>query len=163
MWRGVRQGDPLSPYLFITVMKGLNISMKSACEKGLFKGIKIPHDDIIISNLFYVDDALFIGEWSKENIKNLARILRCFQVSSRLKVNFHKSRVFGVGVDMQEISQFAFHLGCELAKLPFIYFGVRIGANMNQNKHWKPMIDQFQTKLSAWKAKTLSLREANAN
>lgn len=91
MGKSVRQGDPLSTYLFITIMEGLNTTMNTTCEKGLFKGIKIPHDDILLSHIFYVDNTLFIGEMSKENIKNLSRILRCFHVSSGLKVNFHKS------------------------------------------------------------------------
>ena len=100
MQKGVRQGDPLSPFLFILAMEGLNIAMKAAGDKSIFKGVKIPHSGTVISHLFYADDALFIGEWSEDNIKNLARVLRCFHVSSGLKVNFNKSRVFGIRVDM---------------------------------------------------------------
>ena len=85
--KGVRQGDPLSPFLFVIAMEGLNVAMKAAKDKGLFKGASIPNCDHIISHLFYADDALFMGEWSKENLKNLARILRCFHISSGLKVN----------------------------------------------------------------------------
>lgn len=78
-------------------MELLNAALKSAVDKGIFKGIKILGVGPCISHLFYVDDALFIGEWSKANLKNLARILKCFHVSSGLKVNFHKSKVFGIG------------------------------------------------------------------
>ncbi|KAI3517218.1 hypothetical protein L1887_16430 [Cichorium endivia] len=156
MSKGVRQGDPLSPFLFILAMEGLNVAMKEVCEKGLFTGIKVPHEDVSISHLFYADDALFLGEWSLENIKNLARVLRCFHVVSGLKVNFNKSRVFGIGVDSQEVSRWASPLGCEPASLPFTYLGVPVGANMNLKKHWKPIIDKFSARLSAWKAKALS-------
>lgn len=48
-------------------MEGLKIAMKTTCEKGIFSGIKIPHDDLSISHIFYMDDVLFQGEWSKEN------------------------------------------------------------------------------------------------
>nr|KAJ0217194.1 hypothetical protein LSAT_V11C300153710 [Lactuca sativa] len=154
--RGVRKGDPLSPFLFIIAMDGLNVAMKTACAKGLFQGIKIPISNKMISHLFYADDALFIGEWDESNIKNLARILRCFHISSGLKVNFHKSKVFGVGVSMLETSRMAAPLCCEPATLPVTYLGVLVGANMNLKKNWQPVIDRFNGKLSSWKAKSLS-------
>ncbi|CAI9275321.1 unnamed protein product [Lactuca saligna] len=71
--------------------------MRAACERGVFQGLQIPNGGPVILHLLYADDALFLGEWSEHNIKNLARILHCFHVSSGLRVNFNKSRVFGVG------------------------------------------------------------------
>lgn len=56
----------------------------------------------MISHLFYADDALFVGEWSRSNLKNLARILKYFHVSSGLKVNFYKSKVFGIEASERE-------------------------------------------------------------
>lgn len=56
--KGVRQGDPLSPFLFILAMEGLNIALKEAVEKGVFQGITIPNSDIKVSHLVYADDAL---------------------------------------------------------------------------------------------------------
>nr|KAJ0213660.1 hypothetical protein LSAT_V11C400178840 [Lactuca sativa] len=123
---------------------------------GIFRGIKVPHSETTISHLFYVDDALFVGEWNQDNIKNLARVLRCFQVASGLKVNFSKSRVFGIEVDTQEITRWAAPLGCGPASLSFTYLGIPVGANMKLKKHWKPIIDRFYSKLSPWKAKNLS-------
>lgn len=64
--KGVRQGDPLSPFLFIIAMEGLNVMMKAANEKGIFDGVHIPNTNISLSHLFYADDALFIGDWSKK-------------------------------------------------------------------------------------------------
>ena len=61
--KGVRQGDPLSPFLFIIAMEGLSVAMRAACERGVFQGLKIPNGGLIISHLLYDDDdALFLGE-----------------------------------------------------------------------------------------------------
>lgn len=98
-----------------------------------------------------------MGDWTKNNIKNLARILRCFHIASGLKVNFNKSKVFGVGVSIQETTRWALPLGCEPSSLPFNYLGVPVGANMNLKKNWQPVIERFQTKLNCWNAKSLSL------
>ncbi|XP_023772890.1 uncharacterized protein LOC111921539 [Lactuca sativa] len=155
---GIRQGDRLSPLLFIIEMEGLNIAMKAACGRGIFKGIKIPNSDLTLSHPFYADDTLFMGDWSEDNIKNLARILRCFHVSSGLKVNFKKSRVFGIWVDPQEVLYLASPLGCKPAKLLFTYLGVLVRANMKLKKHWKPVIENFQLRLNSWKSKKLSFR-----
>ena len=154
--KGVRQGDPLSPFLFIIAMEGLNVAMKAAQDKGLYKGVSIPNCDHTLSHLFYADDTLFFGDWSKENIRNLARILRCFHLASGLKVNFTKSKVFGIGVNLEETMDWAGILGCVSGSLPFHYLGVLVGANMNRTKNWQPIIDRFQSKLSSWKSKTLS-------
>lgn len=78
--KGVRQGDPLSPFIFKIAMEGINDTLKSAKEKGIFKGVNIPSCENSLSHMFYADDALFVGEWSKPNLKNLA--LAFFVVST---------------------------------------------------------------------------------
>ncbi|XP_023744406.1 uncharacterized protein LOC111892585 [Lactuca sativa] len=138
-------------------MEGLNVMMKAAREKGIFDGIPIPNTNISLSHLFYADDTLFIGDWSTKNVSNLARILRCFHAVSGLKVNSNKSRVFGVRVEFEEVCSRVGPLGCALSSLPFTYLGVLVGENMNKKKAWKPIIDKTRSKLSVWKAKTLSL------
>nr|GEV01965.1 RNA-directed DNA polymerase, eukaryota [Tanacetum cinerariifolium]GEV02301.1 RNA-directed DNA polymerase, eukaryota [Tanacetum cinerariifolium] len=60
---GSRQGDPLAPYLFVLVMESLHLSFSRTVDAGIFKGIQIGND-IMISHLFYADDAVFIGECS---------------------------------------------------------------------------------------------------
>nr|KAJ0197364.1 hypothetical protein LSAT_V11C700352090 [Lactuca sativa] len=156
MGRGIRQGDPLSPFLFLIAMEGLHIVMEEACAKGIFRGMQVPNSEVCISHLLYADDALFVGEWSDENIKNLARILRFFHVSSGLKVNFDKSKIFGIGVDRQEVTRLVEPLGYKSADFPFTYLGVPIGANMKYKRHWMPVIEKFQSRLNIWKSKTLS-------
>lgn len=155
--KGVRQGDPLSPFLFIIAMEGLNIALQEAREKSLFHGIHIPKSECCLTHLFYADDALFIGEWPRSNLKNLARILRCFHATSGLKVNFYKSKVYGVGISDRELACSARVLGCDAGSFPFTYLGVPFRANMNRSKNWKPIIDRVHARLSRWKASSLSI------
>lgn len=65
--RGLRQGDPLSPFLFNVVVEGLNILVKRAKELGIIKGVEVGSRRINVSHLQFADDTLFLCEaaWSK--------------------------------------------------------------------------------------------------
>ncbi|XP_071694692.1 uncharacterized mitochondrial protein AtMg01250-like [Rutidosis leptorrhynchoides] len=105
--RGVRQEDHLSPFLFIIAAEGLNILTKVAVEKGMYKGVEIGNDKIVISHLQYADDTIFFGEWSRRNARNLMYLLECFEKASGLKVNYFKSQLYGVGVAKYEVDNLA--------------------------------------------------------
>ncbi|GKA96280.1 putative RNA-directed DNA polymerase, eukaryota, reverse transcriptase zinc-binding domain protein [Tanacetum coccineum] len=100
--RGLRQGDPLSPFLFILAMEALNVAILKAQTLDIFRGAEVGIDKVPISHLQFADDALIIGEWSTFNVQNLSRILTCFHLASGLKVNFNKSKLFGLGVPFNE-------------------------------------------------------------
>ncbi|GKF36762.1 RNA-directed DNA polymerase, eukaryota, reverse transcriptase zinc-binding domain protein, partial [Tanacetum coccineum] len=57
--RGLRQGDPLAPFLFILAMEGFHIAMEDAIEANKFSGINI--GDICLSHLIYADDVIVLG------------------------------------------------------------------------------------------------------
>lgn len=58
--RGLRQGDPLSPFLFIIAMEGLHVAVEDAISAGLYRGITV--NTLTLSHLFFADDALFLGD-----------------------------------------------------------------------------------------------------
>nr|GEX91089.1 hypothetical protein [Tanacetum cinerariifolium] len=140
--KGLRQGDPLSPLLFILAIESLHVTIQVAKCKGIFQGVDVVPNKIIISHLQYADDAIIFGKWSVDNAKNLCRILRCFHLASGLKVNFSKSNLFGVGVNFLETTRLASILCCHASKFPCIYIGLPLGANMNVGGHWEQIIDK---------------------
>ncbi|KAF5812274.1 putative RNA-directed DNA polymerase [Helianthus annuus] len=155
--KGIRQGDPISPFLFIIVMEALSHLIGRAKSAGDVVGIKTPMNGPVISHLFYADDAIILGEWSKDNIENVVRILRIFHLCSGLKINLAKSNLFGVGIDTGELDSMAEIIGCQAKSFPFRYLGLTVGANMNRPANWKPVYDIVEARLAKWKAAMLSM------
>ncbi|KAJ0680602.1 putative RNA-directed DNA polymerase [Helianthus annuus] len=155
--KGMRQGDPLSPFLFLVVMEALSCMINCARENGSIKGIPTPNNGPILTHLFYADDAILVGEWSKIEVLNIVRILRCFHVCSGLKINLDKSNMYGVGVGWDEIGVMANEVGCNPDSIPFKYLGLNVGANMNRISNWQPVYDIFRSRLATWKVHLLSI------
>ncbi|GKC66249.1 putative RNA-directed DNA polymerase, eukaryota, reverse transcriptase zinc-binding domain protein, partial [Tanacetum coccineum] len=94
--RGLRQGDPLSPFLFILVMEGLHYALSNAVSSGLIRGIKLGSSDITLSHLFYADDVVITTDWNSHDIDNIIRVLHVFYLASGLRINIHKSNIYGI-------------------------------------------------------------------
>ncbi|GJT28946.1 RNA-directed DNA polymerase, eukaryota [Tanacetum coccineum] len=98
-FKGLKQGDPLSPFLFILIMESLHLSFQSVVDVGLFKGIHLS-PLVNLSHMFYADDAVFVGQWCDDNINTLVHVLECFLSRFGLVSNMSKSKIMGVNVEM---------------------------------------------------------------
>ncbi|XP_071704175.1 uncharacterized protein [Rutidosis leptorrhynchoides] len=134
--RGIRQGDPISPFLYIIVAEGLNILVKRALANGHLQGLNIEHDNLIITHLQYADDTIFFGEWNKRNAKYISKLLKCFKNILSLKVNFRKSKLYGIGTSMTETEQMAYYIKCSAGSTPFTYLGLPIGVPTSHASSW---------------------------
>nr|XP_043638482.1 uncharacterized protein LOC122609507 [Erigeron canadensis] len=146
--RGLRQGDPLAPFLFIIAMEGFHVAMEDAKAAGKFKAVSI--GDTVFSHLIYADDVMVIGEWSQANFINIIDIFNCFYLASGLQINVVKSKLYGTSVSDNEISRIASLAGCKWEKIPFLYLGTPIGANMNRYVSWQPVGDDEAAKNIYW-------------
>ncbi|GJW37584.1 RNA-directed DNA polymerase, eukaryota [Tanacetum coccineum] len=154
--KGLKQGDPLSPFLFILIMETLHLSFQRVVDAGMFHGLKLG-GTLNLSHMFYADDAVFVGEWSENNIATLVHVLDCFHKVSGLKINMNKSKIIGTHVDHDKVSRAANKLGCLILKAPFLYLGSYVGGNMNRLKSWDDIINRVRRRLSNWKMKMLSI------
>ncbi|GJR00701.1 RNA-directed DNA polymerase, eukaryota [Tanacetum coccineum] len=155
-YKGLKQGDPLSPFLFILVMESLHLSFQRIVNAGMFKGIVLDQS-LCLSHMFYADDAIFLGEWSDGNISTLIHVLKCFFHASGLKINLNKSKIMGINVESAQVIQAAAKLGCLVLKCPFYYLGTRVGGSMTRVQAWQEIVEKVKSRLSKWKSKTLSI------
>ena len=90
--RGLRQGDPLSPFLFLLAAEGFNVLMNSLSDNNLFTGYTVGSSvSVTVSHLQFADDTLILGSKSWANIRAMRAVLVLFENLSGLKVNFSKS------------------------------------------------------------------------
>jgi len=99
MEHGLRQGDPLSPFLFLLAAESFNVIMLSVIAAGLFNGYRVGRENALcLSHLQFADDTLIIGEKSWLNVRSMRVVLLLFEQVSGLKVSFQKSLLTGVNV-----------------------------------------------------------------
>jgi len=154
--KGLRQGDPLAPFLFLLVVEGLAGAVRQVESKGLFKGIKVGRKEISITMLQFADDTLFFCKETTQNVMVLKSILRCFELASGLKVNFHKSRLAGIGVQPTTIHRYSTLLNCGTMKVPFTYLGILVGGNQRRKEFWQGLMSKIRKRLSRWKGRHIS-------
>ncbi|PKU59193.1 Putative ribonuclease H protein [Dendrobium catenatum] len=146
---GLRQGCPLSPYLFCIVMDAFSNLLES---RG-FRGISI--DNYSLSHLLYADDVLIFGEATLENCNILANSLRDFANFSGLQVNYEKSAIMFLRNQshIQDICQAltTFNIVNKINYLgiPLSYYRLKI-------EDYLPLLDKVNKKMNRWKANLLS-------
>ncbi|MCI20316.1 LINE-1 reverse transcriptase like, partial [Trifolium medium] len=83
--KGLRQGDPLSLFLFLLAAEGFNLMMSKGVQLNLFEGYKVGTGDVNISHLQYADDTLIVGKKSWKNVRAIKANLQLFELISGLK------------------------------------------------------------------------------
>lgn len=141
--KGLRQGDPLSPFVFNIVVEGLNVMLTRAKNLGLIRGVKVGASEEVISHLQFANDTIIFCEADWVEVLTIKRVLRCFELMSGLKINFHKSCVYEVGVEEGLLEDFAARLHYKSGKLFSTYLGLPLGANPRRLQSWKPVVDKF--------------------
>ncbi|GAU29920.1 hypothetical protein TSUD_148290 [Trifolium subterraneum] len=137
--RGLRQGEPLSPFLFLMAAEGIHVFMEAIVERNLFTGYNVGEaTPVSVSHLQFADDTLLMGTKSCANVRDLRAVLVLFERMSGLKVNFHKSMLVGVNITDSWLGEAASVLSCRVGKIPFLYSGLPIGGDPRRLSFWEP-------------------------
>lgn len=100
--RGLRQGDPLSPYLFIICSEGLSLLLQEAQGRGLIHGCRVARGAPAVTHLMFADDCLIFFKANVDEANVVKRCLSIYEQASGQAINFHKSTItFSTNTDMQ--------------------------------------------------------------
>ena len=156
--RGLRQGDLLSPLLFVLVMEALGRMLDKAVHEGCLSGFSVGNSEgrsLALSHLLFADDTLIFCDADLDQILILRMILIWFEVVSGLKINLGKCELVLVGI-VHNIDLLLNVLGCKLGSLAMKYLGLPLGANFKDKSIWNPIVEKMERKLAGWKRLYLS-------
>ena len=124
--RGLRQKDPLSPYLFVVAMEALSCFLRRAMKGGYILRVKLRGWRCPIC--FFVDGTLVFCEAFQDQVFHLCWLLTWFEACSGLKVNSEKSKLIPIG-SVNQIAELVSVLRCKVDTLPSTYLGLPLGAS----------------------------------
>lgn len=91
--RGLRQGDPLSPYLFILMANVLSFLIRTTVEDESFRGIKLNRHCPTLTHLLFADDSIFFVDGKITECQNLAAVLHQYCFATSQAINLNKSGI----------------------------------------------------------------------
>ncbi|KAM1321541.1 hypothetical protein PS2_014216 [Malus domestica] len=90
--RGLRQGDPLSPFLFLICTEGFSSLIRKGMERGTLHGYKFTPNETPLTHLFFADDSVLFGNATVEEAQGVADILKVYASGSGQKLICPKVR-----------------------------------------------------------------------
>jgi hypothetical protein len=156
--RGLRQGDPLSPYLFLLVAEGLSYMLKGAEERGELEGVRVCREAPVISHLLFADDSLILMHVDKKNADCLIDNLNRYCANSGQKVSEAKSSIyFSSNTEVNVKTKACEVLNIMTESLGDKYLGLPAMVGADRSDCFRHLIDRVNSRINGWKEKLLSL------
>lgn len=156
--RGIRQGDPISPYIFTLCMERLNHIIQDSIMEGSWNPIRLSRGGPPIYHLFFADDFLLFGEASSSQVETMVECIQRFCDASGQRMNRAKTRVcFSNNVHINRALALSQQMGVGLTGDLGKYLGIPLLHKRASNVTFAPILEKTQKKLSSWKKNFLSL------
>lgn len=155
--RGLRQGDPISPYLFLLCTEGLSYLMKKKEVEGKLKGVKNGRSGPTISHLLFADDSIFFTRGDAKNLQALNDVLQTYSQGSGQRINFEKSSVFfgdHCPVHIKDRVKTYLNVHCEAIQASYLGMPSWVGKSPKNTFNFLP--DRMWRKIRGWSDRPLS-------
>ena len=157
--RGLRQGGPLSPYLFLLCSEGLSSLLAHEQEIGGLEGVRVCRNAPHISHLLFADDSLILMKADSHNASTLKRILDTYCASSGQLVSNAKLIIFfSPNTNVNTRENVCTELNIETEALSDTYLGLPTMVGVDRTDCFQHLIDRVCQRLKGWKEKTLLMQ-----
>ncbi|WVZ55635.1 LOW QUALITY PROTEIN: hypothetical protein U9M48_006273, partial [Paspalum notatum var. saurae] len=146
--RGLRQGDPLSPLLFIIAIDPLQKLFSLAAEQGFLTPVH--HRAARLRVSLYADDAAIFLNPNRNEVMATHQILSAFSKASGLTTNLSKCAVYPICCESSDLESIMEPFPCEVKSFPCKYLGLPLSDRSLRRVDFQPVLDKLATRLSAW-------------
>ncbi|XP_043814104.1 uncharacterized protein LOC122724008 [Manihot esculenta] len=155
--RGLRQGDPLSPYLFILCADDLSQMLSTMQAQGKIHGAQVCRNAPPISHIFFADDALFFTKATEGEAVHLKESLLAYEIASGQKINLSKSSVMFTPCTPQPKRDVCCHIfGVQAVDNHGSYLGMPSIIGKDKKQIFQFVVEKLTKRIQGWKAKILS-------
>ena len=155
--RGIRQGDPISPYLFLLCMEFLGAHITSMCEDKRWDMVKASRSGPRFSHIFFADDLILFAKADRKNCDAIIEVLDNFCNLAGQKVSLIKSKVlFSPNVACRRKRNICRRLGIAATTNLGNYLGFPIIHQGRAGSAYNFVVNKIQSKLARWRANLLS-------
>jgi hypothetical protein len=155
--RGIRQGDPISPYLFLLCAEGLHYLISNAKDRGSLQGTSLCRNGPKITHLFFADDCLLFSKATSGDCATIQEILTTYEKASGQQVNREKTAIFfSKATPMTSQNAIKDSLGVPIIRQYEKYLGLPSLVGRHKVESFSHIKERVWSKINGWKGQILS-------
>lgn len=154
--RGIRQGDPLSPFLFFILMEGLSRLIIAMKNEGKIKGLQPFHSIPATMHQQFVDDTMLHGTSTVKEALAFKKILDLFSKASGMEINISKSTIFFFNTHLAIQKYLSSMLGFRRGSITLRYLGAPLTNKPWQKIRWEKILATMKKKCQNWTHRALN-------